>query len=61
MAGGSFYAGPAIEAHFGLGTAAVADEVRVCFPNGITAVRTAVAADVRIRVLESEGTATGCR
>jgi len=38
LAGGSFYAAPPIEAHYGLGEAGVASEVRVRFPSGRTAV-----------------------
>ena len=48
--GGSFYAGPPLIAHFGLGTAALVDEVRVEFPSGHTVVRQDVAADQELRL-----------
>ena len=53
--GGSFYAGPPLEAHFGLGTATVADEVRVVFPSGIEVELTGVAVDQRLVVVEPLG------
>lgn len=49
--GGSFYAGPPLEAHFGLGGVELAD-VAVVFPSGRVARRTGVAADQRLRIIE---------
>ena len=59
-AGGSFYAGLPLEAHFGLGPATLVEKVLVTFPSGITVVQSSVAADQRIRVTES-GSMTGRR
>ncbi len=48
--GGSFYAGPPLEAHFGLGAAAIVDEVRVEFPSGHVVRRFDVAPDRRLEL-----------
>ncbi|MBT8484163.1 MAG: CRTAC1 family protein, partial [Phycisphaerales bacterium] len=50
--GGSFYAGPPLESHFGLGPAATVDRLEVRFPSGRVAVLTEIAADQRVRVIE---------
>lgn len=52
FAGGSFYAGPRPEAHFGVGMAGVIDEIRVVFPSGREAVLEDVAPDQRLIVVE---------
>ncbi len=53
LAGYSFKAGPPMEAHFGLGTAAVAERVTVTWPtSGRTQVLEGVAADQELVVLE---------
>jgi hypothetical protein len=51
-AGGSFYAGPPLEAHLGLGSAQVVDEVLVIFPSGAEVTLTNEAVDRRLRVIE---------
>jgi hypothetical protein len=52
LAGESFHSGPPMLAHFGLGDAAVADEVRVTWPSGIVQVLEDVAADRYLEVVE---------
>ena len=52
IAGGSFYAGPPLEAHFGLGPAGVVDELRVVFPSGRSARFFDVPVDQRVTVME---------
>jgi hypothetical protein len=52
MVGGSFRAGPALEAHFGLGPFDVASEVRVVFPSGLERKLTNVNADQFLTVAE---------
>jgi hypothetical protein len=52
VAGGSFYAGPPLEAHFGLG-AAQADELRVLFPSGVEVRLPGVGVDQRLVVVET--------
>ena len=58
-AGGSFYAGPPLEAHFGLGSAERVDEVRVVFPSGAESTLTDVEGDRRLRVVEPTGGSAG--
>jgi hypothetical protein len=52
IVGGSFYAAPPLEAHFGLGSATVIDELRVDFPSGRSVRRCGLAPDQRIHVIE---------
>lgn len=52
FAGGSFYAGPYPEAHFGVGVVAAIDEVRVVFPSGREVTLRDVAPDQRLIVRE---------
>ncbi len=50
--GGSFYAGPPLEAHFGLGRADRIDELLVVFPSGIEVRLSNLSADRRLLVVE---------
>jgi len=50
--GGSFKSGLPLSAHFGLGSAQIADEVKVIWPSGAVSVRTDVRADQAIRMPE---------
>ena len=52
LAGYSYKSGPPMEAHFGLGAAAVADELRIEWPSGTVQVLTGVAADRTLLVQE---------
>jgi hypothetical protein len=52
MAGGSYYAGPPIEAHFGVNLNEVIDEVRVVFPSAREVILKNVPADQRLIITE---------
>lgn len=52
LAGQSFKSGPPMNAHFGLGTNAVADEVRVLWPSGLVQTLENVATDRYLEIVE---------
>ncbi|MFN0057676.1 MAG: CRTAC1 family protein [Planctomycetota bacterium] len=54
VAGGSFFTGVPLEAHFGLGAAAQVDELRIHWPNGRLQILRAVAADRLLTVIEDD-------
>jgi len=54
-AGGSFYAGPPLEAHFGLGSVRTVDEITVRFPSGHVVRQCGAGVDRRIRIVEPAG------
>lgn len=54
IAGGSFYASPPKEAHFGLGAAAVVDQLVVIFPSGKSVEMNNVPANQLLKVVEPE-------
>ena len=59
IAGGSYLSGRPHEQHFGLGDAAVVDELRVAWPDGTETLRRDVAADQRIVMRRAAGDADG--
>lgn len=59
MAGYSFFNGPPMEAHFGLGAAAVADRVTVTFPSGRSLTAEGVVGDRYIEIVEPSGAEDG--
>ncbi|MCC6679160.1 MAG: CRTAC1 family protein [Phycisphaerales bacterium] len=54
IAGGSFYTSPPKEAHFGLGTVAVINQLVVIFPSGKSVEMRDIAANQRLHVVEPE-------
>ena len=57
--GGSYGGHNALEAHFGLGDAAVADTIRVEWPSGVVDQLTGVAADARLVIAEGSAPPVG--
>lgn len=52
FAGGSFYAGPPLAQHFGVGAATVVEEIRIRWPRGPWQVLTSVAVDQKLILTE---------